>query len=369
MSGAATQAVRAMLSTAGDTTLAELERALSLQLTGPQTAAERRVAQLGTLTRLLRERDPDWQGNRPPLTREEYDERRVEIDPMAPAAETLAARYGSWLKACRAAHGLLEDGRYTGSSQPWAQPLRGRARLRPYTLEEVHAALRRCALELGRVPSSGDYHWWTREKKRLLRQRGIDLQTSLDPQHRIPGIGPLYRYYGKGRAKFQQALADARLNPVEIAAARAKRLLAGIQLPAHTDAPKAELLQHAPTELAAAGVTAESRKLVDAHGFGPLPISQAAAVARLLECALDWLAGCSLHRGEPPTGSRLDTILVSSLAKDRGVSSRELREALSLPTGPFRRIMSGSAEPTLAEVAAIAACLHRRTDEIITRDA
>ncbi len=356
----AAASIAAMLGEVDGFGLAELEYALTLKLVKPETPADRRVAELGALAQLLRELDPELELDPPPLSREQYDERRALHNPNAPQAATLAANYGGWHAAKRAAHGLLPDGRYVGTSSPWRSSEFG-SNLAPFSRDEVHASIRRCAIELGRMPSSGNYHWWSREKRRKLRAAGIDLSKSANPQHRIPGIAPINRLYGAAPKwrKFQEALADAHVNVVEVAATRAQRLLRGLRV-VTTDQPLDEFLALEQTLLTSIGIDDTLRTTVKNYGLGTLTLTHACSVAALIGCSLDWLAGCSIERGIPPTKTRLDTDTVESRRRKVGIASTPLREQLNLATGPYRRLMNGTDEPTLAELIAMSRAL--RTD-------
>ncbi len=204
--------------------VSELERALSLKLTVSPSAAERRVRELGALATLLGRQpavpdDPD--DKIPSVEIDAYERFREEYAVDAPDHRRLVERYGSWLKACRAAFELLPDGRFRGSANPWPSPTRGKPRVRAYTKEELHAAIRRCALELARAPSSGDFHRWTREKKRLARFAGVQ-PTGVEPDEhpRFPSISVLYRFYPHGTNRWRLALADANLTDVELSLPR-----------------------------------------------------------------------------------------------------------------------------------------------------
>ncbi len=369
--------IEAMLNQLGEVALAELDRALTLRLHPAPTPAERRVAELGFLSQLVAEARDASSPSVPRIEQAVYEQRRRAVGSGAPTAETLAARYGGWRPACRAAFGLLPDGRYVGKGKPWASPARGRKKIPAYTLEEVHAAIRRCALELGRMPSSGDYHWWSREKRRLLRARGVQLETSTLPEHRIPGIEALYRHYPAGAARFRQAVRDSNLSEVDVAIARARHLLPSLEISEVADGPLAALRElHSRTNIVRAGNRDEAHAtagLLDAciaqieeHGFGCLSLRNAVQIARLLGGSLDWLAGRSTSRGSPPAGDRFDAAQFDSRARKLKLAARLIREKLALPAGPYRRLMSGADEPVLVELAILASLTRVAMNDLLT---
>ena len=110
--------------------LAELEQAVWLVLFPEQTARERRVAELGFLASLLRDRPPREGSKYPVISRAEYETRRPRD---APRGATLVWRYRSWPSACHAASSLLPDGRWLERGRPWPTANRGRRREKPYT--------------------------------------------------------------------------------------------------------------------------------------------------------------------------------------------------------------------------------------------
>jgi len=146
----------------------ELGRALHARLNAPPTAAERRVKELLFLTKLLEER-PQPLNRLPYVLRKYYDERRTTDAPQAPTSGRLQQRFGSWARACHAAWGLREDGRWFGDGQPWPRPTR---RPKPFSVEEAKASVRQCADSIGRVPSSYRYHMWVIARRARARAAG-----------------------------------------------------------------------------------------------------------------------------------------------------------------------------------------------------
>jgi hypothetical protein len=159
---------RALLDHLSSEGLKEVGRALHARLNAPPTPAERRVAELRYLTRLLEER-PQYPERPPYVPRTVYDERRASEAPDAPPSARLTERYGSWARACRAAWGLLSDGRYFGKAQPWPRPP---GRPANFTVEEAVASVQECATALGRIPSSHEYTLWVVNRRARARASG-----------------------------------------------------------------------------------------------------------------------------------------------------------------------------------------------------
>lgn len=159
--------LRAMIGCLSPPARKELARVLHAKLNRPVSPAERRVRELGLLARVLDE-VPQPPERLPYVERKLYDARREETGRAALSSSTLADRFGSWKQACRAAWGLLRDGRSVGDRDPWARPPRGA----PYTIEEARATLHECARALGRVPTSHEFHMWVMERRSRARQTG-----------------------------------------------------------------------------------------------------------------------------------------------------------------------------------------------------
>jgi hypothetical protein len=162
--------------------LRELERVLRAKLAPPATAAERRVTELGCLAKLLVSAGAEhWLGFRE-IEKQTYDSLRPE---GAPSGALLAKRHHSWLEACRAADGLLPDGRYRGSGRPWPQ----RRGVTPTVITEQDCvkAISACALGLGRPPSSHDYALWCRATREAARRTGTETVP--------PTLKTIYRFW------------------------------------------------------------------------------------------------------------------------------------------------------------------------------
>lgn len=96
------------------------------------------------------------------IERHRYDRQRP---PDSPPSQQLVARYGPWIDVCRAADGLLPDGRYLGLGRPWRCPTYDdQGRQGPgqpmYDKAACRRAIERCATALGRQPSTTDYIRW-----------------------------------------------------------------------------------------------------------------------------------------------------------------------------------------------------------------
>ena len=156
--------------------LDELERAARYALApAPPSPSEIRERQIGYLAELvaveMASRLPE-NGRPPRVPRNEYERTRP---PGAASSRALAERHGSWLKACRAAHGLAGGGRIVGDGKPWATPSLGRRRRTDFTREEVIDAVvvvaRRLDCEPGTLTSNA-YYGFVAEMRRRSKARG-----------------------------------------------------------------------------------------------------------------------------------------------------------------------------------------------------
>lgn len=344
--------VVAMLETLDALALAELERALRLRLTPAFTAAQRRVEELGFLARLLDELPAPTRSNGiPQLHRAVYESRQPLEAPDAPTAKTLVAHHGSWQRVCRAAFGLLPDGRTRAKVSPWASATRGKPRTPKYTREHVRAAIRSCAEALGRLPDASAYQRWSTETKRLARERGAEIP-------RLPSLRVIYRHYPKGENRWRLAIADAALTDGDIARARAERVLRLPSVVAFPEMAEIAFADADPSQLAAIGINERRRKQTVRHGVGVLTLPEAIAVAQLLDGSLDWLAGLDVERGAAPADdARLDVAAVKTLQEKAGIETAALRQRIGLPLGRWRRLMAGNDEPDLGDVISFASTL------------
>jgi len=151
----------------------ELEGALAAHLTPPVDVTARRVAELIALTRALEGSLAVHIPNHPvapvQVAQKDYDMLRPA---EAPTSGTLVKRYGHWESACRAAWGLLPDGRKTQPGRAWSARLRGRSMPDGYTPKEVQRAIRACATALCRRPSSNAYKVWVERRRRRAHDTG-----------------------------------------------------------------------------------------------------------------------------------------------------------------------------------------------------
>ncbi len=191
---------------------AEIERRLRLARTPADTAADRRIGDLGALAQMLADVAPDQRLGYPVIEAKLYDAMRPQ---GAPTAETMAKKFDGWLGACRAAGGFELDGSWSGTN-PWENTSRGKPRVPPYSREEIIAAIRRCARERCVVPTSSTYDRWAVDRRARAARHGI--------VHRIPRAQQIYRHYPKNEGGWAAALADAAIDADEIARARSRKL-------------------------------------------------------------------------------------------------------------------------------------------------
>jgi hypothetical protein len=352
--------MKAMVGALPPSALAELESAIAAQVYAEPSARVRRLRELGFLAELLasagesdsevdreiatvkeRDRAPeeepasdladltrrDQERGRPRrrarISRDAYDSARAvagagRLAPSGiPTSHTLVAAYGSWGRACRAAAAMRpDDGRRITGGLPWRQPLRRRTRTAAYTADEVAAAIRACALDLGRRPSSGDYLEWAARKQRTARRAGA-------VRPRYPSWTPIKRLFGSYRG----ALAAAALGDEELAKARARRFEGAFGIEAITEG-----------------------------GIAAMPLSRAAALAHAQGGSLDWLAGRARERGLPSAPDvRFNSARFVDLRRQRRIPEQAVRDALGgLSLGAYRRLLSGHDELTLAQVVLLA---------------
>lgn len=201
---AAVEAVLAMISTASIETRRQVHRLLTADLRTVESAAQRRVADLGFLASLLPE--PDSGLDFGVCRRAFYDELRPS---SAPSSRQLVEAYRSWSRACRAAASLGPDGAKVGAHRPWRGNVADHLEL--YTKDEVLTAVRQCAAELQRSglfssPTSWQYDEWVRRKKLAAYGHGRVL--------RLPYASNIYRHFPRpelGRSRWNAVLEAAGL--------------------------------------------------------------------------------------------------------------------------------------------------------------
>jgi hypothetical protein len=315
--------IRAMLAELDGPSLAELERALRGSLAPVrETPVERRVRRLGFLARMIK----NTGSAQPP--RIEYDEQRPA---GTPSGQELVYEYGSWRKACRAADGLLPDGRILRASGDTAvRGARIGRKTEAYTRNEITNAIRRCALATGRKPTSLAYERWREREIAAAKRTGRD-------RPRLPTLVSIARTFRTWR----QALAAAVIDERELEKARAKAL-------PRTDRWPQKLT---PSELEAVGAThlLTRNGEVDVAAIEQLPVSDALELCRTLDCSLEYLGGAST-RGRAPRGTRFAHETWKARLAASGVGERELLKRIGLPLGPYRQLLRGRHEPTLGQL-------------------
>lgn len=363
----AVASLAAMLNAASPLGQREIERALTLTLFPAPTAAQRRVAQLGELADMLgrfvsgelrTETEPafipeddvfaasvKWSQVPRGFSGEDYDRMR---SAAAPSSKQLVETYGSWLRVCRAAHGLLPDGRYLGVGRPWP----GR-RAKDYdrsicSREEALESIRHCARELGLVPVSSDYYRWQQAKAVLRRERGSSEKTPIT-------LPPIYKLFGN----FEQAVVEAALDPEEVAAQRAARHGRFVQARREGTDPAARWSALSSRERETLGLSAEEQSAADEDRFGELPLTVGSRVARQLGGSLEWLAGASPVPGSLcPALEGLDGEAFARRRRDVGLAEQDLLEVMEWIRGDLRRIINGTVEVTVSELLRLAGLLN-----------
>lgn len=284
------------------------------------------------------------------IDRQQYDRLRPD---SAPTSELLQARYGTWSKACRAADGLLPDGRYTGVGKPWVSVNRGRPKAPRYTREEMLAGIRECAFALLRRPSSAAYISWSRARRAHLRRGSTE-------HPRLAGWEAIRAQFGG----YPQALAAARITDEELAAARARRQLPGDRSGGATPADRLRALDS--DTVTGLGLSAAEIEQLTSSGFAGLTLSQAAAIGAALNGSLDWLAARAPDPGHAtPAAVALDADRLREQRDLRGISDTDLRRSLGVGVGPWRRLFTARDEPLLGWVAHLAGVLDVPIDALL----
>jgi hypothetical protein len=294
----------------------ELERMLTATLYPAPSVTENRLAELLPLAEVLESSLAVHVPNHPVAPVQVEQETYDRVRPAgAPSAQTLIKRYGGasrggWYWACRAAWGLMPDGRKREPGAAWGYPNRGTSRLPPSSRDAVLASIRECALALGRRPSSHMFKRWVETQRRAKRGRRGERGRAGTGQ-RLFGMDAVDRHFSGWRV----ALAAANITEAELAQARAGRLPSGGVGTSAAGAssvggagraegaegafpgggsPADRLLALSSDELASAGFSDAERAALaklGAKGFRKLSLSRAAALAHTLGGSLDWLAG------------------------------------------------------------------------------
>lgn len=362
-------ALTAMLGRCSTAGQVELERLLTAKLYPAPTVSEDRLAELLPLAELLESPLAIHVPNHPlapvHMAQDAYDRVRPA---GAPASDRLVERYGGganggWYRACRAAWGLMPDGRKRKPGAAWAYPNRGAGALPRSSRAAVLASIRECALTMGRRPSSNTFKRWAEAQRRAEgRRRGARGRVG-SPQ-RVFGMAAVYRHF----ASWAKALDAARITDAELVAARAARVpgvavtpdpLAADSSPPAPGLSRAErLAELSVTELDAAGFSESQRACLSRSSdkcFGRLPLSRAAALAHSLGGSLEWLVGMDSATGKPaPAGMRFDGYAFNELRKRHRLREEAVLSKARLSLGRYRGIIMGSTEPTLTEVVALA---------------
>ena len=357
-----------MLDLIGAFGLVELERALTALLAEPATTpAEQRVSELSALTQLL-ESDlaVEYRYHRVAPVQVSQTSYELTRPAGAPTAEALINRYGGaesdgWAWACRAAWGLLPDGRKTKPGQAWTSARRGK-RLGPRSDRDmVISSIRACAFALLRRPSSNVYIAWHGARRRRPRERagGGAPRT----HERLASIAAVYQHF----ASWERALLAADITDADLADARAKLLVGRDGASASDRAPSAHDVLAALTgdELDELGLTEQLRDRLVRKGCGGLPVSEASTLAHALGGSLDWLAGVSEEQRAPADiTARFDPDALRREAKRAGVGLDALRHKAKLDVSGWRFIMARKREPTVAHLARWAGSLRTRCESL-----
>jgi hypothetical protein len=377
----------------------EIERALHRELRPQPDPAAARVQELGALAAMLRAVGrpldsvsfddladrPRCAGGRPPLrrrrghrrrkqraantrARERRDARRRDWLVMpradydahrpagAPDSRRLVERYGRWVMVCKAADGLLPDGRYVGVGKPWRTLVIheiGRGEI--YSAADCLNAIRRCALAIGRRPSSSDYIRWRRQMVRRYPRN----------DRRRLGL-PTYDVIKDRHHSWPEAVAAADLSDAEIAGARAAWLP---QVPPAGETVAERLLALDEASLRDLGITARQRDQLVATRCRQMPLPTAVSLARLLNGSLEWLAGVDPEPGEPPAkDARLDGAALRKLRALRAVHEDGLRRRAKLTLSQWRRALAGSYPLRIDQLLLISAGLECRLEQLIAAD-
>jgi hypothetical protein len=284
------------------------------------------------------------------LTRAHYDLHRP---PGARPSAWLAQRYRHWTIALEVAAGLLPDGRYIGRRFPGPNTQRGKRRKARFACHELPAAIRECALALGRVPTSSQYILWSKVQRAIARAAGENVEAAC----RLPDWTAFRRQYGG----WPQALAATHINPDELAEAR-RKLFASRPLewgaPDEPAGPRAVLATIDPDDFGELGLTPSQAKRLIKNGFGTLTLSAAASLAHTLDGSLSWLAELADEPGPRcDPGTRLDAERIRAAREAVGASEAELLNITGRTRTEWRALLRGDDDPELREVKKVAEAL------------
>jgi hypothetical protein len=320
--------IRAMLDELDGAAIAEVERALRGRLTPKtETPAERRARRLGFLARLIEETGSAR------VPRVVYDEARPDT---APSGQELVDEFRLWRRACRAAAGVMADGRINRPDGNNHHRTPGaRTKTRAYSRDEIVNAVRRCALDTGRKPTANAYERWRAKKVEAAKRHG-------KPQPRLPDLSTIARTFPHWR----QAIAAAAIDQGALARAREEALPRIERRPPTLTA----------TELTGAGGGHLLTKsgAVDQRQLELLPLSEALALCRAIDCSLEYLLGAG-DRGRSPSGELFAYETWKARLAESGVRERQLLQQIGMPLGPYRQLLRGKHQPTLAQLKTFAA--------------
>jgi hypothetical protein len=138
-------------------------------------------------------------------------------------------------------------------------------------------------------------------------------------------------------------------------------------VPATPDTSPLNLLRQLdPQHVGPSGPTIDESEVIEADGFGVLPLSRAAAVAYELGGSLEWLAGLVPQRGRAASpAAHFDAEEFLRRRRERGLPEATARGALGLMLGPYRRLLSGRDEPTLTQLATLSGLLGAPIDALL----
>ncbi len=355
-------ALLVMLDGATDFGVVELENALGALIRVPApTSAEQRVAELSALSQLLESELAVTYARHPiapvQVSQGDYDATRP---PGAPSSETLIKRHGTsrndgWAWACRAAWGLLPDGRKTKPGSAWASGLRGKKRPPRSDRDLVIRSIRECTLELLRRPSSNVYIEWLNAHRRRAAG-GPGGGKAVQPKRRA-SIRAVYQQFPRG---WSAALAAANITDAELARARAKLLADRNPGASARDAdnaaasaatPAARLAGLNAEQVAAVRLDERTCDRLVRKGFGELAVSQAATLANALGGSMMWLTRHDRDPGVPADpGTRFDPDALRAAAKRSDIKLEALRAKARLDVSGWRAVMTRKREPTFAQV-------------------
>lgn len=115
-------------------------------------------------------------------------------------------------------------------------------------------------------------------------------------------------------------------------------------------------MQLTPSELESVGAShlLTRKRELDRQQIEQLMLSDALQLCRRLDCSLEYLLG-SGDRDRAPAGTRFAHATWKERLATSGVGERQLLKQLGMPLGPYRLLLRGKHEPTLAQLTVFAA--------------